>query len=72
MNHRRSDAQRKSDRKEGWLALLFISGFFLVIGGCCSYVIWSTPYNPNWRNNPKYDNYDTPLSPDNNGYGRPR
>ena len=72
MNPSPDDARRKSaQQKDFWFVMLALGGVFLVIGGCCALVMSTAPYNPNWRSDPKYDNYDTPVSPDNGGYGRP-
>lgn len=49
------------------LALVLVVAM-LLIGGC---FLVMPPQNPDWRNDPRYDNYDFPIAPDGGGYGRP-
>jgi hypothetical protein len=62
---------RKSQSPKGEYAGLLVLFFWLIaFGGCCYVVASRSPYNPNWRKDPRYDNYDYPLSPDDGGYLR--
>ena len=70
----RHTAAGKAENSESGLGVFFMLACLaccaLAFGGCLYIVCARHPYDPNWRNNPKYDNYDYPLSPDNGGYNR--